>query len=175
MTEALTHEDVEQLIPAAALEILEGEELVRVTAHARDCAECARQLESYRQVLSSVATTLPRRPLDPARSGMLKARLLTRARSHPSASSYLRPTAGQRITRALNLWGGWAVAAGLTGVLLVHHSVHRPLDYGWLAAGILTIVVLSLAVYVRHLRTRLSALDRRDDLKTGGQRNSPFP
>ena len=175
MTEALTHDDVEQLLPAAALEILEGEELVRVTAHARDCADCAQQLEFYRQVLASVATTLPRRTLDPERSGRLKARLLTRARaSHPS-SPYLRPRAGRRLARAFTLWGGWAMAAGLTGLLLVHHSVHRPLDYGWLAAGILTIIVLALAVYVRHLRTRLSALDRRDNLKTDGQRNPPFP
>jgi hypothetical protein len=173
MTDSMTHDILEQLLPAAALEILEGEELLRVTAHAAQCAECARLLESYREVLSSVATTLPLRRLDPTRSDRLRARLLLRAGHPPAPASAASPA--RRLTQVVDRWAGWAVAAALAGVLLVHHSVHRPLAYGWLAAGILTIVILALAIYIRHLRTRMSALDRRDDPKTGDQRKPPFP
>jgi hypothetical protein len=56
---------------------------------------------------------------------------------------------------------GWMVAAGLAGLLLVHHSVHRPVDYGWLIAGILTLLVLALAVYALKQRARLTALRNR--------------
>jgi hypothetical protein len=50
------------------------------------------------------------------------------------------------------------VAAGLAGLLLVHHSVHRPIAYGWLAAGVLTFLVIALGVYVRVQQARLAAL-----------------
>ena len=66
------------------------------------------------------------------------------------------------------------MAAGLGGVLLMHHSVHRPLAYGWLAAGALTVVVAALAVYaliqrgrVSALRERLTALERTSDESAG--------
>jgi hypothetical protein len=60
------------------------------------------------------------------------------------------------------------VAAGLAGLLLVHHSVHRPVAYGWLAAGLLTFIVIALGVYVRVQQTRLARL--RDQL-TSDDRN----
>ncbi|HYF40625.1 MAG TPA: hypothetical protein VD930_13105 [Gemmatimonadales bacterium] len=176
MTERMTHDSAEQLLPAAALEILEGEELIRVTAHARECAECSRQISSYREVLSRVALTLPLQSRDPTRSARLRARLLERAGGHPSAPRNIQPYSRQRFTGVIGPWAGWALAAGLAGVLLVHHSVHRPVAYGWLVAGILTFLVLALAVYVRHLRTRLLMNERNSDAKTGrDDRSPPFP
>jgi hypothetical protein len=166
MIEAMTHDAVEQLLPAAALEILEGEELLRVTAHAEQCADCARLLDSYREVLSNLASTLPARRVDPERSTRIRARLLLRAGGSPPLAGGSPPA--RRIFRVVDRWAGWAVAAGLAGLLLIHHSVHRPLAYGWLAAGTLTLLALALAVYVRRLRTRLSALEERDNLKIGG-------
>lgn len=177
MTGPLTHDSADQLLPAAALEILEGEELLRFTAHAQECADCSRQLESYRNVLSQVASTLPRRLLDPDRSARLRARLLERAAGNPMAPRDLHRRDRRPWGRVIDRWAGWAVAAGLAGVLLVHHSVHRPVAYGWLVAGVLTILVLALAVYVRHLRTRLSAMNERNRNFTTGRddRNPPFP
>jgi hypothetical protein len=173
MIESMTHETVEQHLPAAALEILEGEELLGVTAHVEHCAGCARLLESYREVVSSLTSTLPARQLDPGRSAMLRARLLLRAGG--STPLAVGPPPARHLSRVMDRWAGWAVAAGLAGLLLIHHSVHQPLAYGWLVAGILTLLILALAVYVRRLRTRLSALENQNNSKIGGQRSSPFP
>lgn len=71
---------------------------------------------------------------------------------------------------------GWMVAAGLAGLLLMHHAIHRPLDYGWLAAGALTIVLVMVGGHARvqraralTLRARLAAVEQ--ESAVGG----PFP
>lgn len=145
------------MLPAAALEILEPAELELVVAHLRDCQECATLLQEYREVTAALALQLPLRPLDQLRSRALRGRLLAR-------------TAGTTRGRALRLdrWIGWAVAAGLAGILLVHHSVHRTLDYGWLAAGILTLVLVGVGVYARTQQRRASAL-RKELAQHGGK------
>jgi hypothetical protein len=51
------------------------------------------------------------------------------------------------------------VAAGLAGILLVHYSVHRPLDNGWLAAAFLGVVLLVVRVYAWVQRNRLVELE----------------
>jgi hypothetical protein len=53
---------------------------------------------------------------------------------------------------------GWMVAAGLAGLPLMHHAIHRPLDYGWLAAGALTIVLVAAGGYARVQRARALTL-----------------
>ena len=53
------------------------------------------------------------------------------------------------------------VAAGLAGILLVHHSVHRPLDYGWLAAAFLGVVLLAVGIYAGVQRRRVTELEGR--------------
>jgi hypothetical protein len=151
---------VEELLPAAALEILEGDELLKVNAHTQECAECARQLESYREAVAGVASTLPARPLHPARSTQVRSRLLARAGSRRSIP-VRHPTWVRRAAASVDRWAGWGVAAGLAGVLMVHHSVHRPIAYGWLVAGALMLVVLVLGVYLSVQRSRLSALEQR--------------
>jgi hypothetical protein len=51
------------------------------------------------------------------------------------------------------------VAAALAGVVLIHHAVHRPIAYGWLAAGILSVVIVGLAMYSRIQRHQVAALE----------------
>ncbi len=158
MTSEPGHEEVRDLLPAAALEILDSADLQRVLAHTGGCAHCAQLLEEYRAVALPLTELLPLRA--PPRSAAIRARLLARAR---------QDFRGRRPTRAAsvaNMWMGWTVAAALAGVLLMHHAVHRPLDYGWLASGGLTILLIATAVYARILRTRVSSLrDRFDALE----------
>jgi hypothetical protein len=161
MKETLTHEQLEQLLPAAALEILEGDELLGVSAHVQQCANCERLLEAYREALATIATTLPEQPFQLARSDKVRANLLGRTRRGltPPSDTGTRP---RRASGWIDRWAGWAVAAAMAGVLLVHHSVHRPVAYGWLVAGVLMLVLLGLGVYVRIQRARLRALQDRD-------------
>src|SRR4051812_41391493 len=127
MTEPLSHSQIEQLLPATALDILEGEELTRVASHLEGCTDCARLLDSYRDVVAGLAGTLPEQPFHPTRSERLRARLLARTGRVPVAAV---PERRRRSPAAADRWIGWAVAAGLAGLLMVHHSFHRPVAYG---------------------------------------------
>lgn len=143
------HEAVQEILAAAALGTLEDAELQRVVTHTRDCSECARALQEYQDAAASLALMLPAEPLDPARSARIKSRLMARVPVQK----------GRGISPAWrDRWVGSLVAAGLAGLLLVHHSVHRPLDYGWLATGIVTLVLVAVGVYARAQRRRVLEL-----------------
>ena len=174
-----SHEELEEMIPAAALDILEPTELELVLAYVRDHPECAKLLQEYREAAAALALGLPGRQLDPVRARALRARLIARARTDQST-----PLSGsRRATSIIYQWSGWMVAAGLAGVVLVHHSIHRPLDYGWLTAGLMVVILLGLGVYARVQRSRVSALeDRLADLGAsmtptdgGGPRDARSP
>lgn len=158
-----THEEVHEMLSAAALDILDSADLERVLVHARDCAECRQLLGEFREVVAALVRLLPSRQMDPARAALLRARLIARAQeSLPGGAADPKVAAViPRSSRAASLadrWSGWMVAAGLAGVLLVHHAVHRPLDYGWLAAGALAVFLIALGVYARVQRRRVSVL-----------------
>ena len=152
------HEELQEMVPAAALEILEGAELQLVLAHAGSCAECGQLLEEYRQVTAALALQLPPAgQLDSGRSAVLRARLLAKARGDRRA---LLPSP-RRASTLIYQWSGWMVAAGLASVLLVHHSVHRPLNFGWLATGALLAILIGVGIYARVQRGRAAALQAR--------------
>jgi hypothetical protein len=155
------HQDVEELIPGAALEILEGEELARVLAHVRDCTECARLLDEHRAAVGTLALDLPAEPLAAERSVRLKSRLLERARSQPADGLSVERNRAPSRLRTVDRWAGWAVAAGLAGVLLIHHGFHRPVEYGWVLAGVLAIVLVGFGGYAGLQRRRVAALEER--------------
>lgn len=165
MNRAPTHEQVRDMLPAAALEILDPTEFQQVLVHTDDCAPCAQLLGEYREVAAALATLLPREELVPARSASLRNRLMARVQAEPRQwaddprRGMVVPSAPRTLIMAR--WAGWAVAAGLGGVLLMHHSVHRPLAYGWLVAGVLTVVVVALAVYALIQRRQVSVLRER--------------
>ena len=146
------HTDIQEKLPAAALTILEPAEMEQVRAHIRECPECATLLEEYRDAATVLALQLPQTHMGSARSGALRGRLLGRARAKPRNT--------QKASTMIYQWSGWMVAAGLAGILLVHHSVHRPLDYGWLAAAFLGVVLLAVGVYAWVQRNRVMELER---------------
>ncbi len=146
------HTDIQERLPAAALAILEPAEMEQVRAHIRKCSECAALLEDYRDAAATLALQLPRTEMDAVRSDALRARLLARAKAMPNQ---VTRKAGSMIYQ----WSGWMVAAGLAGILLVHHSVHRPLDYGWLAAAFLGVVLLAVGIYAWVQRNRVQELE----------------
>jgi len=160
MRATLSHDQVEQLLPAAALEILEGDELLEVAAHVQQCARCAALLESYREVVAGLATRLPEQEFPSDRSARVRDRLLARVAGGSAAGARLI-SPRHRSTGWVARWGGWAVAAGMAGVLVVHHAVHRPVAYGWLVAGVLVLLLLALMLYSRAQKERIMALEQR--------------
>jgi hypothetical protein len=171
MNTATNHEGLREMLPEAALGTLDGSDLRQVLAHARECAECAGLLAEYREVVAGLALVAPQLPLDQDGAIRLRARLLARAREDMRASAP-KPdvvAGGRRLSPSgptATGWMGWAVAAGLAGVLLMHHAVHRPLDYGWMAAGALTVILVAVGGYALAQRGRASALrDRLSSLE----------
>lgn len=161
------------MIPAAALETLDGAELIRVLEHVQGCDECTRLLAEYRDVAAAIPLLLPERQLDRGRSAEIRSRLLDRVRAEtreqpaePQRRPGLPGTGASLSPGSRTGWMGWLVAAGLAGVLLMHHSVHQELDYGWLAAGVLALLALGLGVYAGVQRRRLKVL--RDQLSSRG-------
>jgi anti-sigma factor RsiW len=148
------HTEIQEKLPAAALAILEPAEMEQVRVHIRDCAECARLLEEYRDSATILSLQLPPSPMKAARHDALRARLLARAKATPNKVT-------RKASTMIYQWSGWMVAAGLAGILLVHHSVHRPLDYGWLAAAFLGVVLLAVGVYAGVQRSRVTELEGR--------------
>jgi hypothetical protein len=153
------HEELEEMIPAAALDILEPAELEQVLAHVRNHPECAKLFQEYREAAATLALELPGGRFDPLRAKAVRSRIMARAEARTSNGGGRR-TAGRALGPRIGQWLGWAVAAGLSGILFVHHSVHRPLDYGWLAAGVLVVVLVGLALYARGQRRRVAELEK---------------
>jgi anti-sigma factor RsiW len=152
MSSVPVHPDIQEKLPAAALAILEPEEMEQVRVHVRDCVECARLLEEYRAAATALALQLPSSNMSAFRSDALRARILARARAKSRNT--------RKASTMIYQWSGWMVAAGLAGILLVHHSVHRPLDYGWLAAAFLGVVLLAVGLYAWVQRSRVVKLER---------------
>jgi hypothetical protein len=157
MSHTPNHAELQEILPAAALEMLDPAEAERVLAHVRDCEECAGLLRQYRDAAAVLALQLPARPMSSERASATRARLLARARSDRAIPIT------RKASSMIYQWSGWMVAAGLTGILLVHHSVHRPLDHGWLAAGVLVVILLVVGIYAVVQRRRISELEDRLD------------
>jgi len=157
MNQGRQHEELQGMLPAAALEILDGAELERLLAHLGGCPECVELLREYRDAAAALTLLAPARGLDPSRAVTLRNRLMARVQAD-------RGTHATR-TSPVDRWMGWMVAAGLAGVLLVHHSVHRTLDLGWLAAGVLTFVLVGLGIYARRQQRRAAELQQREELR----------
>ena len=161
------HEELQEMLPAAALEILEATEMEQLLIHVRECPECTKLLEEYREAAAAVSLHLPGRRLDPARAQAMRTRLLVRAMGQTGGTTGVRADrqtggqVGRPGRRRLDRWLGLAVAAGLSGILLIHHSVHVPLDYGWLAAGVLLLVLVGVGIYARVQRRRMTELEDR--------------
>ena len=147
------HMDLQEKLPAAALTMLDAAEMEQVRVHLRECPECAALLEEYRDAATALSFQLPSAPFDAVRNDALRARLLARARVNP------RKQVTRKASSMIYQWSGWMVAAGLAGILLVHHSVHRPLDYGWLAAAFLGVVLLAVGIYAWVQRNRVAELE----------------
>ena len=85
MSDATMHAPIEALLPAAALEILDGEDLALVTAHLAECPECRGLLQSYRDVVAGMTTALPEQPFHPSRATRVRTRLLARVGRVPKS------------------------------------------------------------------------------------------
>jgi anti-sigma-K factor RskA len=119
-------EHVDELIPAHALRILEGEDERIVVAHLAECERCRRQLTDYEQVAASLAYAAPRAVPPPE----LRDRVLGSIGPVVEA-----PPAERRAAQPLRSW--WprlaavavpALAACVVGLVIWNVSLRNDLD-----------------------------------------------
>lgn len=137
----LSHDEVQAALAAEALDALDPGERERVSEHLAGCAECRAELDSLREAAAFLGHLAPPRPLDAARSGRMRARLLARAAAdRDPAPAAMEPTRADviQITRAR---GGRRM--------------------GWLAAAASIALLLGVGAYAGTLRGRVSALESR--------------
>jgi hypothetical protein len=139
----MTHEDVQAALAAEALDALDGPERDAVRAHLAGCPECRAELDAYREAAALLAHTAPHRPMEPARSDRVRARLLARA--------------------AADRRGGEAPAAApapsASAPVIPLASRRRPALPAWLAAAASLLLAVGVGAYALSLRGRVSSLE----------------
>jgi len=141
----------------AALDALAGPDRDALLAHLSECGECSRALAGVQDALLAALYLPPPRAMDAGRSEEVRSRLLRRAADESAA-----PAAELRTgVPALLGGGGWVAAAALAALLLTHHSFHRPLQLGWVAASVLGIALAAAGTYMVVELRRSSGLRAR--------------
>ena len=186
MSLEMTHDDVRAALAAEALDALDGDERAQVRAHLQECDECRRELAELREAAGAVAHAAPHRPMEPARSGRLRARLLARAAADrggappaPSAAAdadvtMLRPTADSAdsdvtLVRPASDSDTTVIApppaAADPRVVPIERARERRsgggFNGGWLAAAASVVLLIASGVYALRLRGEVDRLNGR--------------
>lgn len=111
----MTHEELKDLIPALALDALEGEELHEARAHVDFCGECAAILAAHGESAAMLALTLPPSTPPPG----MRERILGAAALAPAPAPARRTGTPRLRLRGLALGAASLVVAGLVGYNLV--------------------------------------------------------
>ena len=141
----MTHENVQAALAAEALGALNGAEAEQVRAHLAGCAECSAELDALRDAAAMLAHAAPFRPLEPARSDRLRARLVARAAAD-------RPAGAARAAAT-------AVPAPRQATVTPIESRRRSALPAWLAAAASVLLAIGLGAYALSLRDRVRSLE----------------
>ncbi|HEU4451797.1 MAG TPA: zf-HC2 domain-containing protein, partial [Longimicrobium sp.] len=179
----MTHEDVRAALAAEALDALDGEERRALLEHLMGCEECRRELAELREAAGALAHAAPHRPMEPARSDRVRARLLARARADrvgeadgradggdvtllrppaPAAgdTTILRPAAQApaddvTILRPPSSPDAAAREADVVPIDRARSARRGGLGTGWLAAAASILLLLAVGAYALSLRGRM--------------------
>lgn len=93
MTNGMIHEEFHDALAAEAVDALDGQERERLLVHLAGCVACSAELDELRASAARLAFAAPVRPLEPARSAALRARLLARAAEDRETVTQVGPAA----------------------------------------------------------------------------------
>lgn len=175
MSLEMSHDDAQAMLAAEALGALEPGDRDAVLRHAEGCAECAAELRSLRDTADLLAWAAPARPMEPARSDRLRARLVARAAADRDASLSSSPSMDGASRSATSSSGNAraradAVASPIPtapSADVVSLAAQREMrdgrrgGAGWMAAAAAVVLAVGLGAYALTLRGRVDDLDRR--------------
>ncbi|HEU0300655.1 MAG TPA: anti-sigma factor [Longimicrobium sp.] len=187
MTDGPIHPELQDALAAEAVDALDGEEREQLLAHLAGCDACRAELAALRESAAALALAVPARPMEPARSGRLRARLLARAAAErpvapadgddatliapPPAEPPARPADDvTAITAPSGPPAGTADdATVITPPPAIADARVIPIDAArrrrsvapWLAMAASLALLLGTAAYALSLRGRLQSLEER--------------
>jgi anti-sigma-K factor RskA len=126
MTRIWTHEEARAELGAAAVFALVGDDREGVRAHVASCAECRAELAALRDAAAMLSAATPQRPVQPARSAAMRARLLERAAADVAQPARLRDPSTVRAWRSSAL--PWWIAAAASILLAAAGTQLRSLS-----------------------------------------------
>lgn len=173
MTMGPMHEELYDALAAEAVDALVGEERERLLAHLAGCASCSAELESLRASAALLAYSAPPRPMEPARSGRVRARLLARAADDRESVTQIAPAPGDDTD--VTLVGAPPAAAPppvAPPVMPIRREPdvipitsvparRRPPMLPWLAAAASLVLLIGAGLYAASLRGRLATAEER--------------
>lgn len=134
MKQEMTHDEAWSNLAAVALEALSPEEREAVLAHAATCAICGPELSSLSDTVTELAYAAPAQPMEPERSGRVRARLMARATADRSSAAVV-PLAAPTISSVPSLararaprWVSWLAAAAVIALVATGVGLIRALD-----------------------------------------------
>lgn len=180
MTTGPMHEELYDALAAEAVDALDGEERERLLEHLAGCASCSAELESLRASAALLAYCAPPGPMDPARSGRVRARLLARAAEDRESVTQVAPappasTPGDDTDVTLVGAPPPAAAPPVAApppVMPIRREPdvipitsaparRRPPMLPWLAAAASLVLLIGVGMYAASLRGRLATVEER--------------
>jgi hypothetical protein len=173
MTPDPMHEELYDALAAEAVDALDGEERERLLEHLAGCASCSAELESLRAAAALLAFSAPPRPMEPARSGRVRARLLARAAEDRESVTQIAPAPPLPGDDAdVTLVGAPPAPADPPPVMPVHREPdvfpitsaptrRRASMLPWLAAAASLVLLIGVGLYAASLRNRLATTEAR--------------
>ena len=160
------HDEMRAALAAEALGALDGDERARLLEHVAGCEACRAELAELRQATDLLAWSAPAAPLEAARSGRLRARLLARAAAdrEPESDQTLVGHAEPEADAADRTLIAPAPPAVPTTTIREDEGARViPLDRArrrgtvlpWLAAAASLVLLLGTAAYALSLRDRV--------------------
>ncbi|HEX6371921.1 MAG TPA: anti-sigma factor [Longimicrobium sp.] len=177
MTPDPMHEELYDALAAEAVDALDGEERERLLEHLAGCASCSAELESLRASAALLAFSAPHRPMEPARSDRVRARLLARAAQDRESTTQIAPApplAGD--DEDVTLVGAppapiAPIAVSEPPVMPVRREPdvipitsaprRRVPVLPWLAAAASLVLLVGVGMYAASLRGRLATVEER--------------
>jgi hypothetical protein len=164
MTTEPMHEELYDALAAEAVDALDGEERERLLAHLAGCARCGAELRSLRESAALLAFAAPVRPMDPARSAAVRARLLAKAAEDRDSTTVIAPAPPVPASDG----GDVTLIAPAPPPAPVRREAEvipitrrRSSVLPWLAAAASLVLLLGVGMYANSLRGRLASAEAR--------------
>ncbi|HEY0016740.1 MAG TPA: anti-sigma factor [Longimicrobium sp.] len=164
MTTEPMHEELYDALAAEAVDALDGEERERLLAHLAGCARCSAELHSLRESAALLAFAAPARPMEPARSAGVRARLLAKAAEDRDSTTQIAPAPPLPASDGADV----TLVAPAPPVAPVRRETEvipitrrRSSVLPWLAAAASLVLLLGVGMYASSLRGRLASAEAR--------------